>query len=98
MCGPKNTKSTLKIECERLYFFQTQSGSGNIYKNNVNCTVNFKLGKTCGEMSFVCHKSSINNKDKKKCTKGDKMKVFANFIQPFKEPFVNLTKLAKAKT
>merc|ERR1712179_280146 len=41
-------------------------------------TFKYKMGDSCAKMSFVCNKFNTNNKDKKKCTKGDKLTVTAN--------------------
>merc|ERR1711892_1617619 len=76
VCGKKTTAKTVTIEDGNTYSFKTQKGKK--YKGNTKCTVDYKMGDTCAEMSFICKKSNTNNKDKKKCKKGDKVTVTAN--------------------
>merc|ERR1740128_1157179 len=75
VCGKKTTK-TVTLEDGDSYSFKTQKGKK--YKGNTKCTANYKMGDTCAKMSFVCTKFNTNNKDKKKCKKGDKLTITAN--------------------
>ena len=76
VCGTKTTSNTVTVEDGDSYSFKTHKGKK--YKGNTKCTVDYKMGDTCAKMSFVCNKFNTNNKDKKKCSKGDKVTVTAN--------------------
>jgi hypothetical protein len=76
VCGAKTTSQTVTVEDGDSYSFKTQKGKK--YKGNTECTVDYKMGDTCAKMAFVCTKFNAKNKDKKKCSKGDKITVTAN--------------------
>jgi len=75
-CGAKTTSKSVTVEDGGSYTFKTQKGKK--YKGNTKCTIEYKMGDTCAKMSFACTKFNTNNKDKKKCSKGDKVTVTAN--------------------
>merc|ERR1711892_623918 len=74
--GRGTTTKTVTMEEGKAYTFKTQKGKR--YKGNTNCAVEYKMGGTCGKMSFVCTKFNTNNKDKKRCKKGDTVTVTAS--------------------
>jgi len=76
ICGAKITNKAVTVEDGDTFSFKTQKGKK--YKGNTKCTVDYKMGDTCSKMSFVCTKFNTNNKDKKKCSKGDKVTVTVN--------------------
>merc|ERR1711970_1185124 len=77
VCGKgSSTNKEVTVEDKKTYTFKTQKGKK--YPGNTECTVKYKMGDSCAKMSFVCNKFNTNNKDKKKCTKGDKLTVTAN--------------------
>merc|ERR1711942_623520 len=76
VCGKGTTNREVTVEDKKTYTFKTQKGRK--YGANTDCTVKYKMGSSCAKMSFACTKFSIKNKDKKKCTKGDKLTVTAN--------------------
>merc|ERR1711978_450228 len=77
VCGKgDSTNKEVTVEEKKSYTFKTQTGKK--YKGNTECTVKYKMGDTCAKMSFACTKFNTNNKDKKKCMKGDKLTVTAN--------------------
>merc|ERR1712117_805959 len=77
VCGKgDSTNKEVTVEDKKSYTFKTQSKGK--YKGNTECTVKYKMGDTCAKMSLVCNKFNTNNKDKKKCMKGDKLTVTAN--------------------
>ena len=76
MCGTKTTSNTVTVEDGDSYSFKTHKGKK--YKGNTKCTVDYKMGDSCAKMSFVCTKFNTNNKDKRRCSKGDKVTVTAN--------------------
>merc|ERR1712106_1039010 len=76
VCGKGTTTKTVTIEEGKAYTFKTQKGKR--YKGNTNCAVEYKMGDTCGKMSFVCTKFNTNNKDMKRCKKGDTVTVTAS--------------------
>merc|ERR1711942_11366 len=76
-CGKGTTNREVTVEDKKTYTFKTQQ-KGKKYGPNTDCTVNYKMGSSCAKMSFACTKISIKNRDKKKCTKGDKLTVTAN--------------------
>jgi len=77
VCGKgSSTNKEVTVEDKKTYTFKTQTGKK--YKGNTECTVKYKMGDSCAKMSFVCNKFNTNNKDKKKCMKGDKLTVTAN--------------------
>merc|ERR1711892_1536249 len=76
VCGKGTTTKTVTMEEGEAYTFKTQKGKR--YKGNTNCAVEYKMGGTCGKMSFVCTKFNTNNKDKKRCKKGDTVTVTAS--------------------
>merc|ERR1712179_338848 len=72
VCGKgSSTNKEVTVEDKKTYTFKTQKGKK--YPGNTECTVKYKMGDSCAKMSFVCNKFNTNNKDKKKCTKGDKL-------------------------
>merc|ERR1712105_30716 len=72
VCGKgSSTNKEVTVEEKKTYTFKTQKGKK--YPGNTECTVKYKMGDSCAKMSFVCNKFNTNNKDKKKCTKGDKL-------------------------
>jgi len=75
-CGAKTTSKSVTVEDGGSYTFKTQKGKK--YKGNTKCTIEYKMGDSCAKMSFACTKFNTNNKDKKKCSKGDKVTVTAN--------------------
>merc|ERR1711970_385717 len=76
VCGKgSSTNKEVTVEDKKTYTFKTQKGKK--YPGNTECTVKYKMGDSCAKMSFVCNKFNTNNKDKKKCTKGDKLTVTA---------------------
>merc|ERR1712179_376244 len=77
VCGKgSSTDKEVTVEDKKTYTFKTQKGKK--YPGNTECTVKYKMGDSCAKMSFVRNKFNTNNKDKKKCTKGDKLTVTAN--------------------
>merc|ERR1712168_765738 len=77
VCGKgSSTNKEVTVEDKKTYTFKTQKGKK--YPGNTECTVKYKMGDSCAKMSFVCNKFNTNNKDKKKCLKGDKLTVTAN--------------------
>jgi len=76
VCGKGTTTNTVTMEEGKAYTFKTQKGKR--YKGNTNCAVEYKMGDTCGKMAFVCSKFNTNNKDKKRCKKGDTVTVTAS--------------------
>merc|ERR1712002_696027 len=77
VCGKgDSTNKEVTVEEKKSYTFKTQTGKK--YKGNTERTVKYKMGDSCAKMSFVCAKGNINNRDKKKCMKGDKLTVTAN--------------------
>merc|ERR1711875_61854 len=76
-CGKGTTNREVTVEDKKTYTFKTQV-KGKKYLANTDCTVNYKMGSTCAKMSFSCTKFNTVNKDKKKCTKGDKLTITAN--------------------
>merc|ERR1711931_265305 len=77
VCGKgSSTNKEVTVEDKKTYTFKTQKGKK--YPGNTECTVKYKMGDSCAKMSFVCNKFNTNNKDKKKCMKGDKLTVTAN--------------------
>merc|ERR1711942_622150 len=76
-CGKGTTNREVTVEDKKTYTFKTQQ-KGKKYLANTDCTVNYKMGSTCAKMSFSCTKFNTFNKDKKKCTKGDKLTITAN--------------------
>jgi len=78
VCAKGTSSKTVTVEYGgKALIFKTQK-KGKKYQPNQDCTVEYKMGSTCAKMSFVCSKSNIINKDKKKCLKGDKLTVTAN--------------------
>merc|ERR1712106_117195 len=75
-CGAKTTSKSVTVEDGGSYTFKTQKGKK--YKGNTKCTIEYKMGDSCAKMSFACTKFNTNNKDKKKCSKGDNVTVTAN--------------------
>merc|ERR1711970_921118 len=73
VCKKGTSSKTVTIEDGKGYTFKTQKGKK--YQGNTNCAVEYKMGDTCAKMSFVCTKFNTNNRDKKKCKKGDKMTI-----------------------
>merc|ERR1711862_490689 len=76
VCGKGTTNKEVTVEDKKSYTFKTQKGKK--YLPNTDCTVNYKMGSSCAKMSFSCTKFNTFNKDKKKCTKGDKLTITAN--------------------
>merc|ERR1712168_104508 len=77
VCGKgSSTNKEVTVEDKKTYTFKTQKGKK--YPGNTECTGKYKMGDSCAKMSFVCNKFNTNNKDKKKCLKGDKLTVTAN--------------------
>merc|ERR1712168_161791 len=77
VCGKgSSTNKEVTVEDKKTYTFKTQKGKK--YPGNTECNVKYKMGDSCAKMSFVCNKFNTNNKDKKKCLKGDKLTVTAN--------------------
>merc|ERR1712106_973837 len=76
VCAKGTTTKTVTMEEGKAYTFKTQKGKR--YKGNTNCAVEDKMGDTCGKMSFACSKVNTNNKDKKRCKKGDRVTVTAS--------------------
>merc|ERR1711942_116567 len=94
MCGKGTTNKEVTVEDKKTYTFKTQKGKK--YPGNTKCTVNYKMGDSCAEMSFSCTKFSMKNKDKKKCMKGDKLTITANgksksYCKPKPKPKVSST-------
>merc|ERR1712168_387062 len=73
VCKKGTSSNTVTIEDGKGYTFKTQKGKK--YLGNTNCAVEYKMGSTCTKMSFVCTKFNTNNRDKKRCKKGDKMTI-----------------------
>merc|ERR1712213_115410 len=71
VCASGSDSHDVILEDGNKYSFKTQSGKR--YGGGTACTVNYIMGSTCAKMSFQCKRSSINNKDSKKCKKGDKL-------------------------
>jgi len=76
VCGAETTSKSITIDNGDSFFFKTQKSKK--YTKNVDCTVDYKLGSSCDKMSFICTKFNTNNKDKKRCSKGDKVTITAN--------------------
>merc|ERR1712126_109128 len=81
VCAKGTSSKTVTVEHGgKALIFKTQK-KGKKYQPNQDCTVEYKMGSTCAKMSFVCSKSNIINKDKKKKVKaastGDMM---VNFL------------------
>jgi len=76
VCPTGTSTKTVTITDGSSYSFKTHKGKK--YKGNTDCTVDYVIGETCAKMSFICTKFSTNNKDKKRCRKGDTMTVTAN--------------------
>merc|ERR1712002_865047 len=77
VCGKgDSTNKEVTVEDKKSYTFKTQNKGK--YKGNTECTVKYKMGDSCAKMSFACTKFNTNNKDKKKCMKGDNLTVTAN--------------------
>eukprot|EP00091_Calanus_sinicus_P015615 TRINITY_DN3404_c0_g1_i5.p1 TRINITY_DN3404_c0_g1~~TRINITY_DN3404_c0_g1_i5.p1 ORF type:complete len:151 (-),score=55.66 TRINITY_DN3404_c0_g1_i5:365-817(-) len=76
ICGAATTSKSVTIEDGDTFTFKTQKGKK--YRGNTKCTANYKMGDSCAKMSFICTKFNTNNKDKRRCTKGDKVTVTAD--------------------
>ena len=76
MCPTGTSTETVTINDGNSYSFKTHKGKK--YKGNTDCTVDYVMGDTCAKMSFICTKFSTNNKDKRRCSKGDTVAVTAN--------------------
>merc|ERR1712002_750390 len=73
VCKKGTSSNTVTIEDGKGYTFKTQKGKN--YLGNTNCALEYKMGSTCTKMSFSCTKFNTNNRDKKRCKKGDKMTI-----------------------
>merc|ERR1712236_115343 len=76
VCGTGTTSKTITIDDGDSFLFKTQKAKK--YTKNADCTVDYKLGSSCAKLSFICNKFNTNNKDKKRCSKGDKVTITAN--------------------
>ena len=76
VCGTGTTSKTITIDDGDSFLFKTQKAKK--YTKNADCTVDYKLESSCAKMSFICTKFNTNNKDKKRCSKGDKVTITAN--------------------
>jgi len=65
----------VKVEDGESISFKTQQGE--VYKSNTKCLVNFELGSSCAKLQFSCSESRISNKDRRGCSKGDKLVIKA---------------------
>ena len=67
---------------ERL-LYKTQAGR--LYTNNVNCTVNFKLGPTCARMKIFCKRVNLQPGDQLTLSHGGKTKRWGDNIATVRE-------------
>jgi len=74
VCG-KSTSKTVKVEDGESISFKTQQGE--VYKSNTKCLVNFERGSSCAKLQFSCSELRISNKDRRGCSKGDKLVIKA---------------------
>jgi len=76
VCKTGSSSKTVTVEDGDSFNYKTQKGRE--YKGKTDCTTNYVIGATCAKMSFACTKFNINNRAKKLCRKGDKMRIKAN--------------------
>merc|ERR1711915_776381 len=76
VCGTGTTSKSITIDDGDSFLFKTQKAKK--YTKNADCTVDYKLGSSCAKLSFICNKFNTNDKDKKRCSKGDKVAITAN--------------------
>jgi len=69
----KRTSRTVTIDSGDAFSLRTQKGGR--YSSNSKCVIVYQLGSTCSKMQLSCRKSSLTNRDKKACKKGDKITV-----------------------
>ena len=92
-CG-KSTAKNVTVDGGDSFSFKTQRAK--FYRGNSKCVVTYevrwlwafslimnisKLGSSCAEMQFSCSRVNIINKDRKRCSQGDKLIIQSGFTK-----------------
>jgi len=71
VCSAGASQHTVTIEEGQSFVFKSQRGKR--YQGNTRCSVNYQLGSSCAKLYFQCTKFNLNNRDRRRCSKGDKL-------------------------